>query len=151
MSAKTISLFDTCVKMNVNVDKIPKKRHWNAFACLLFFILGKRLFKDNVNKPCHMHLPYFYLLHGILQLRKELTRRGFKNMLKLTKKNIQGKIIKTISFSFSFSILQLFYSPNFSYFSPTIYSRKPQSSRREHQSPTHFHDPAFPRIIIIII
>ena len=48
-----------------------------------------------------MHLPYFYLLHGILQLRKELTRRGFKNMLKITKKNIQGKIIKTISFSFS--------------------------------------------------
>ena len=108
MSAKTISLFDTCVKMNVNVDKIPKKRHWKAFACLLFFILGKRLFKDNVNKACHMHLPYFYLLHGILQLRKELTRRGFKNMLKITKKNIQGKIIKTISFSFSFSILQLF-------------------------------------------
>ena len=100
MSAKTISLFDTCVKMNVNVDKFPKKRHRKAFACLLLFILGKRLFKDNVNKPCHMHLPYFYLLHGILQLRKELTRRGFKNMLKITKKNIQGKIIKTISFSF---------------------------------------------------
>ena len=57
-----------------------------------------------------MHLPYFYLLHGILQLRKELTSRGFKNMLKIMKKNIQGKIIKTISFSFSFSfsILQLF-------------------------------------------
>ena len=55
-----------------------------------------------------MHLPYFYFLHGILQLRKELTRRGFKNMLKITKKNIQGKIIKTIYFSFTFSILQLF-------------------------------------------
>ena len=47
-----------------------------------------------------MHLPYFYLLHGILQLWKELTRRGFKNMLKITKKNIQGKIIKTISYFF---------------------------------------------------
>ena len=113
MSAKTISLFHTCVKMNVNVDKLPKQRHWKAFACLLFFILGKRLFKDNVNKPCHMHLPYFYLLHGILQLRKELTRRGFKNMLKLTKKNIQGKIIKTISFSLSFSTLHLFLIAHF--------------------------------------
>ena len=150
MSAKTIGLFDTFVKMNVNADKFPKKRHWKAFACLLFFILGKRLFKDNVNKPCHMHLPYFYLLHGILQLRKELTRRGFKNVLKITKKNIQGKIIKTISFSFSFLFYNFFNRP-FSHFSPTIYSRKPQSSWREHQSPPHFHDPAFPRIIIIII
>ena len=98
MSAKTITLFDTCVKMNANAYKFPKKRHSKAFACLLFLILSKRLFKDNVNKPHCMHLPYFYLLRGILRLRKELTGSGLKKMLKITKKNMQG--IKTISFSF---------------------------------------------------
>ena len=35
------------------------------FYGILFFILNRRLFKDNVNKPCRMHLSYFYLLCAV--------------------------------------------------------------------------------------
>lgn len=86
--------------MNANTYKFPKKRHSKAFVCVLFFSLSKRLFKDNVIKPHCMHLPYFYLLRGILRLRKELTGSGFKKMLKIMRKNMRGIIIKTVSFSF---------------------------------------------------
>ena len=38
---------------------------FSEFYGILFFILNRRLFKDNVNKPCRMHLSYFYLLCAV--------------------------------------------------------------------------------------
>ena len=38
---------------------------FSEFYGILFFILNRRLFKDNVNKPCCMHLSYFYLLCAV--------------------------------------------------------------------------------------
>ena len=38
---------------------------FSEFYGILFFILNRRLFKDNVNKPCHMHLSNFYLLCAV--------------------------------------------------------------------------------------
>ena len=35
---------------------------FSEFYGILFFILNRRLFKDNVNKPCRMHLSTFDLL-----------------------------------------------------------------------------------------
>ena len=35
---------------------------FSEFYGILFFILNRRLFKDNVNKPCCMHLSTFDLL-----------------------------------------------------------------------------------------
>ena len=38
---------------------------FSEFYGILFFILNRRLFKDNVNKPCRMHLSNFYLLCAV--------------------------------------------------------------------------------------
>ena len=62
----------------------------------------------SVNKPCQLHLHYFYLLCGIMfPLRKELSGSGFENTLKIMKNDTQG-LIKT---NFSFSILFCCQSP----------------------------------------
>ena len=42
---------------------------FSEFYGILFFILNRRLFKDNVHKPCRMHLSYFYSYH--ITLREE--------------------------------------------------------------------------------
>ena len=51
---------------NANSCQMSGKNHSKAFACLLFFILNKGLFKDYVSKNCRMHQRYFYSLHGII-------------------------------------------------------------------------------------
>ena len=38
---------------------------FSEFYSILFFILNRRLFKDNVNKPCCMHLSTFDLLCAV--------------------------------------------------------------------------------------
>ena len=38
---------------------------FSEFYGILFFILNRRLFKDNVNKPCRMHLSTFDLLCAV--------------------------------------------------------------------------------------
>ena len=84
----------------------------------------------SVNKPCQLHLRYFYLLCGIIfPLRKELSGSGPENTLKIMKNDTQG-LIKT-NFSFSIFYFETFLNHPFFCFCPTIYSLwKPQSSQK---------------------
>ena len=51
---------------NANSCQMSAKNHSKAFACLLFFILNKGLFKDYANKTRRMHQCHFYSLCGII-------------------------------------------------------------------------------------
>ena len=68
-----------------NSCQMSAKNHSKAFACLLFFILNKGLFKDYVNKTRHMHQCYFCSLRGIIiimameRTKWEQIRKHLKN------------------------------------------------------------------------
>ena len=55
---------------NANSCQLSARNVSKAFACLLFFILNKGLFKDYVNKTRRMHQCYFYSLRGIIIITK---------------------------------------------------------------------------------
>ena len=70
---------------NANSCQMSAKNHSKAFACLLFFILNKGLFKDHVNKTRHIHQHYCYLLCSIIVImamertKWEQIRKHLKN------------------------------------------------------------------------
>ena len=121
MSAKTISLFYSCFKIENGTSTqtiFQKNRRSKAFVCLSFFILSERLFK--IARQCKqtyaIFLPFVVSYYGYYEITS-----------KITKKNIRARL-KQFLFLFVF---YNFFNCSCLRFSPTIYSwRNFQSSRR---------------------
>ena len=93
------------------------ENHSKAFACLLFFILNKGLFKDYVSKNCRMHQRYFYSLHGIIiimameRTKLEYIRKHLKNH----EKEPSGHDENNFCFYSSFYLITFFNRPFFTF------------------------------------